>query len=74
MTQFIKVTVIVSNPLPRNPKYLKRYYNANYVHSLEPATENSPHTKILIKDYHSGGGDEKFIIEETPEEILAQLK
>jgi hypothetical protein len=73
MTQFIKVTVVVSNLLPNNPKYLIRYFNAHYVHRLEPASEYSPYTKIRILDYHGSDGYEEFRIEETPEEIFAQL-
>ena len=71
MTQFIKVSVVVSAGLEEK-QYVTRFFNTHYVHRLEPPTNHSPYTVIHIKHYNSG--DEQFRIKETPEEILAQLK
>jgi hypothetical protein len=72
MTKFIKVTLIVS-PYDE-PKYITRYYNVRYVHSIDPISkpEHVIFTKIHIQDHN--GVHQEFNIKETPEEILAQLK
>ena len=76
MTQFIKVTQ-VADPDTRNPCEPEiTFINAKYVHHFRSSQDNeeNPTTDLYVEFLMNNRKPNLYIVRETPEEILAQLR